>query len=117
MRNNLIKWEAYFDHWEFTRDTIGDILEEERSYRPTSSSGCPVSSKLELLHGDSEDSAQGRDGLVVWGEPHLTESWEATPGFLRKWIWAAEGCTELIEASNRWRAARGEESIRLVVRQ
>ena len=51
-------------------------------------------------------------GLIIWGEPHDTSSWEVTPGFLAKWPWAMEGCDDLIESSNRWRLMRGEEPMR-----
>lgn len=65
-----------------------------------------------IIDADDEVTS-GRKGLIVWGEPHETQSWEATPGFLAKWAWAVEGCEELVETSNRWRMQRGEEPIRL----
>jgi hypothetical protein len=40
-----------------------------------------------------------------------TGGWEVTEGFLRKWGFLLEGCDELIESTNRWRALRGEERL------
>ncbi|PVH95748.1 hypothetical protein DM02DRAFT_570697 [Periconia macrospinosa] len=48
-------------------------------------------------------------GMLVWGEPWRVESWEISEGFARKWGWLLEGCEEMIEATNAWRARRGEE--------
>lgn len=62
---------------------------------------------------DIDEVTTGRKGLIIWGEPHEMQNWEATPGFLAKWTWAVEGCEELVEISNHWRAKRGEEPIRL----
>lgn len=45
--------------------------------------------------------------LVVWGNPWDPGAWEATEVFLRKWGWLLEGCTELLEGTNRWRRERG----------
>lgn len=50
-------------------------------------------------------------GLFIWGEPWSEEGWEVTEGFVKKWGWTLKGCTQLIQASNRWREARGEESL------
>ncbi|KAL4728711.1 hypothetical protein ACLX1H_003110 [Fusarium chlamydosporum] len=36
-------------------------------------------------------------GLILWGEPHLSESWEATPRFLARWSWVIGECTDLNE--------------------
>jgi hypothetical protein len=62
---------------------------------------------------DEDEVTAGRNGLIVWGEPHDRQSWEATPSFLEKWAWAVEGCDELVKCSNRWRLMRGEEPMRL----
>jgi hypothetical protein len=71
-------------------------------------------STLPLKAGrDDDEVTAGRKGLIVWGEPHDMQNWEATPGFLAKWSWAVEGCDDLVESSNRWRLVRGEEPINL----
>jgi hypothetical protein len=50
-------------------------------------------------------------GILVWGEPCCVDGYEVMEGFLRKWGWLLKGCGELIEASNRWKALRGEEPL------
>ncbi|PMD32353.1 hypothetical protein L207DRAFT_518732 [Hyaloscypha variabilis F] len=52
-------------------------------------------------------------GLILWGEPWREDGWEISEGFARKWSFLLKGCAGLVEATNRWREARGEE--RLVV--
>lgn len=116
MRENLIRWQSFFDHDKFIADLIGgacrDLLDvlgsrtECSGVRPEVGGGFVIS-------GDDDEVTANRNGLIVWGEPHSVDSWEATPGFLRKWAWAMVGCEELIESSNRWRAVRGEEPLRV----
>lgn len=50
-------------------------------------------------------------GLLVWGEPWDVQNWEVTEPFLKKWQWVVRGCPELMNATNSWRACRGEKLI------
>ncbi|KAH6988368.1 hypothetical protein EDB80DRAFT_767412 [Ilyonectria destructans] len=71
-------------------------------------------STLPLTAGRDEDEVTAdRKGLIIWDEPYDKQSWEATPGFLAKWVWAVEECDDLVGSSNRWRLMRGEEPMRL----
>ncbi|KAE8137722.1 hypothetical protein BDV38DRAFT_282657 [Aspergillus pseudotamarii] len=112
MRDNLIAKESSFDHAEFVRDLLGDKI-VEYMFGSVWSTKPPIASRLALTDGGDDDVTASRQGLILWGEPHRVESWEVTPGFLRKWAWAMEGCEELIASTNRWRMMRGEEPIRL----
>jgi hypothetical protein len=112
MRDNLISWQKCFDHAELVEDLLGLTIPADMFAAPWTSQE-PIASKMTLLDGDDDEITTARKGLILWGEPHNPGSWEATPGFLRKWGWTAEGCEELIESSNRWRNIRGEEPIRL----
>ncbi|KAI1421756.1 hypothetical protein F5Y12DRAFT_787272 [Xylaria sp. FL1777] len=48
-------------------------------------------------------------GFLVWGNAGDSYSWEVTEAFLRSsWGWVIEGCWELFESTNKWRAQRGE---------
>ncbi|KAJ3453424.1 hypothetical protein MRS44_017671 [Fusarium solani] len=80
VRDNIIKRHAHFDHWEFLLDLVGGEL-----------TGPPVDTE------DDDEITSGRQGLIVWGEPHDTGSWEVTPGFLAKWIWVFSGCREVVD--------------------
>ncbi|KAH7112512.1 hypothetical protein B0J11DRAFT_186065 [Dendryphion nanum] len=120
VRDNLIKYDSYYDPRELMQDLIGDFV----GFMPTSwrrgrSILAPVlETKRSLIlssGSDTDEITAGRNGLIVWGEPHEIQSWEITPGFLAKWTWAMEGCEELIEISNYWRTKRGEEPMRLLV--
>ncbi|KAK0099672.1 hypothetical protein ONS95_013435 [Cadophora gregata] len=54
-----------------------------------------------------------RRGFLVWRDPWQMDGWEVTEGFVKKWGFLLEGCSEVVESANRWRDVRGEE--RLVV--
>ncbi|KAL2800134.1 hypothetical protein BJX66DRAFT_291397 [Aspergillus keveii] len=128
MRENLIRFEAYFNHAEFLDDLVGDLVDTGRFFRgpdvPHDNDSNPLISGLynvsEIGTGiedsvnidDNDDEITStRNGLIIWGEPYRAESWEATPGFLRKWAWAVSGCEELIASTNQWRGVRGEGSV------
>lgn len=111
IRNNLIQWEAHVDVVDFLKDLFGDLVNDNLSVTPEISESFSTSAKV-LLQGEDEDMVTaGRTCLIVWGDAHLTENWEATPGLFKKWAWLLEGCQELIDISNRWRAIRGENPI------
>ena len=56
---------------------------------------------------DIMDPANGDVGLMVWGDPWLPQSWEISEGFVQKWSWVIEGCSEILVYSNYWRDRRG----------
>ncbi|GFN18691.1 hypothetical protein AtubIFM55763_007627 [Aspergillus tubingensis] len=126
MRENLIRWEMCFDHGEFVRDLVGGYVMEgwELFDGGLKGGGEDVNGRIggrvvvevdEDDDGDGEVSGNARNGWIVWGEPHCKESWEVTPGFLRKWGWVVEGCVEeVVRWSNYWRVGRGEGEIRVV---
>ncbi|KAJ6108125.1 hypothetical protein N7523_009448 [Penicillium sp. IBT 18751x] len=113
MRENLIQWQSSFNHDEFIADLIGDTSTDLLDVLGSQSicSGTEPEVRGLVISGDDDEVTAYRNGLIVWGEPHLVDSWEATPGFLRKWAWAVLGCEDLIESTNRWRAVRGEEPL------
>lgn len=68
----------------------------------------------DMLGGLYRNQEKGHNepcGLVVWGDPWNIDDWECTPGFVRKWGWLLDGCEELVYATNRWRATRGEDPL------
>jgi hypothetical protein len=110
MRDNLIRRQGRFDHWELLTDLIGEFLGGNQFPRRQ---GLPLTIDLTDPEPQDEDViTTGRKGLIDWGEPYNVQSWEATPGFFAKWAWAVEGCDDLLESSNRWRSIRGEDLIR-----
>lgn len=50
----------------------------------------------------------GADGMIVWADPWGPDGWEVTEGMLRNWRFLFKGCQDLMMATNRWRATRGE---------
>lgn len=82
---------------------------------PPPSQNALVSTPSSQLYRQQNDGRRISDGngLILWGEPHVKENWEATACFLKKWAWAVEGCRELIDISNKWRTTRGGYSLRM----
>lgn len=114
MRENLIQWETSFDHKDFAQDLVGGVADPDLFSQPRYTRfEMPMKGNY-LLSGDEDDDevTANRNGWILWGEPYDVNSWEVTPGFLRKWAWAMQGCEELIVSSNRWRRIRGEEPLR-----
>jgi hypothetical protein len=77
-----------------------------------------------LLAGDSYDETalcndlidfcdvpNEKTGLIVWSEPWDPSGWEVSAAFVAKWGWVIEGCDELVESTNHWRAKRGEKML------
>lgn len=117
MRDKLIAHSDTFSHIDFCHDLIGPSFVGADWFRPRLSDQNPPEQSMRLIGAvdelDDEVTAK-RQGLIVWGEPHVPGNWEATPGFLMKWAWAVEGSDELIWSSNQWRRRRGAEELRVV---
>lgn len=50
-------------------------------------------------------------GILAWNDPWRPDGWELSEGFVKKWSILLLGCWELLAATNRWRAKRGEEPL------
>lgn len=105
LRDNLIRRQYMFDHKRFLQDLVGDLIYLIPSSDPGQEGSLPTTS---LRMNRRSQPIYNRHGLILWGEPYLKESWEATPQFLAKWTWVVEGCCDLVDVSNKWRTTRGE---------
>jgi len=122
-RDNLIRENKSNDFRYFFLDLFGDLcynqdneMEPEGCLTPTPTSSLSSSSSLSGIDNDDEyndDISAGRRCLIVWGDPWVADNWEATPGFVKKWGWLMQGCSDLVSASNRWRALRYEKPLQL----
>jgi hypothetical protein len=116
IRDDLIQNEEKFNHMELCNDLFGDLFSNSLPYFTSphgdlkSSPGSETGTDYAPLQFDDETTSQ-RNGLIVWGEPWDTESWEATPNFLLKWSWLLKNCDDLIASSNRWREKRYEKPL------
>jgi hypothetical protein len=84
MRNNMLE---AFDH--------ADICDEDDMCR-------------EVVELDGHD---GEPLLLIWGDASDPQNWEIGQEFLQKWVWVLQGCEGVLEATNYWRAKRGERPI------
>jgi len=86
MRDNAIGTLHLFTHSELVADLLGGLVG-----RPSNINS----------------------GLLVWSNPWEPSGWELTEGFIRKWAFLVQGCTDLVQSTNRWRNLRGEEPLTL----
>lgn len=54
--------------------------------------------------------ADGRGGIIAWGDPWDSRGWEVTEAFTSKWPWVVKDCHELLESTSYWRAVRDERA-------
>ncbi|KAF5559850.1 hypothetical protein FNAPI_4557 [Fusarium napiforme] len=109
LRDNLIRKQLIYDHIQFLEDLVGDYVYILPPAVP--STRCIVPQFTSLKGGNlPKENA----GMILWGEPHLSESWEVTPSFLAKWSWLIGECKDLVHVSNNWRQSRGDQPLRSV---
>ncbi|KAF2010473.1 hypothetical protein BU24DRAFT_399848 [Aaosphaeria arxii CBS 175.79] len=72
-----------------------------------------VCDELDLCHDICQYDVDRvlKTGLIVWGDAENMYNWEFGIDFLKKWGYLLYGCTELLVATNYWRARRGEPKI------
>lgn len=68
---------------------------------------------LAICHDVCKGGENENTGLIVWGDPWDVSGWEITEALAKKWPWMIEGCDEVIEGTNYWRALRGLENLDL----
>lgn len=61
------------------------------------------------IYSESTD----RHGMIVWGDPWDSASWEVTELFAKHWGWIIRGCEELFRSTNYWREQCGKRLYRL----
>lgn len=114
-RDNLIRYERDFDHGDLCNDLFGEAFASNSSTHgtsPATSSSSESSFNVPDPWNDLDDGmTYSRRGFIVWGESWETDSWEITPGFIKKWPWVLQGCQDLIASTNRWREKRYEEPV------
>ena len=117
MRDSLIERESEFGHSDFIKDLVGELINLHIfSSKPVTSRSTSVNEGIVKQRlNDENQTTDTSAGLVVWGEPYRIDSWEATPGFLRKWGWAVGDCHELVTSTNRWRESRGEAPLEISI--
>ncbi|KAF2824640.1 hypothetical protein CC86DRAFT_353094 [Ophiobolus disseminans] len=84
-RDNLITATGHYDPHDLWIDVIGG-----------------------LFQGFTKNEVSG---FLVWSTPWHWEGWEMSEAFIDKWGWMLEGCEDLLEATNKWRAGRNEGKI------
>ncbi|KAF4439913.1 hypothetical protein FACUT_3875 [Fusarium acutatum] len=109
LRDNLIRKQLIYDHIQFLEDLVGDFVYILPPAVPSARCIVPPFKKLEGGNQPKENA-----GMILWGEPHLSASWEVTPSFLAKWSWLIGECKDLVHVSNNWRRSRGDQLLRSI---
>jgi hypothetical protein len=50
-------------------------------------------------------------GIVSWSDPWEISGWEFTEKWVSKWAFLLQGCPDVVNAANKWRALRGEDPL------
>jgi hypothetical protein len=111
IRDNLIQQEGRFCWAELVEDLVGHLLDPSCLFGPQGQQKQSTATEAVPYYGDDNDFSANRNGIIVWADPHLPESWEVTSGFLRKWGWTLKGCRDIIKSTNCWRKGRGEQPL------
>ena len=85
MRDNAIRAMGTYDHRDLTNDMMGGYERGQNTIETT--------------------------GVLIWGNPWEAEGWEVTEGFMKKWAFLFKDCWDVMAATNRWRAERGDEPL------
>jgi hypothetical protein len=51
-------------------------------------------------------TATGNASLIIWGDSWDQNAWEFGPDFFLKWGSLLDGCQDILQATNHWRARR-----------
>jgi hypothetical protein len=82
MRDNAIRLRDTFDNLALCADLLG------------------------ALGKGTQEATFEKNGLLVWSDPWHPRGWEVTEGFLHRWGFLLEGCHDMVESTNYWRAVR-----------
>ncbi|KAJ5168611.1 uncharacterized protein N7482_004205 [Penicillium canariense] len=117
MRENLIRWETLFDLTEFAHDLVGNEADPGPFSQPPYSPPAKPVKDNDLISGEENDVevTANRKDTILSGETYDVNSWEMTPGFLRKLAWAMERCGELMSQVTAGEGSEEKEPLHILV--
>ncbi|EHK45748.1 hypothetical protein TRIATDRAFT_241425 [Trichoderma atroviride IMI 206040] len=125
LRDNLILAVTEFDvdEDEILEDLIGDIF-EAMGCGPEEDSNDSAPNDAESLTRPHVVTAQTKEalktftptntpevGILSWSDPWEISGWEVTEKFVTRWAFLLQGCPDVVESANKWRALRGEDPL------
>lgn len=129
LRDNLILavMEFNVDEDEILEDLIGDIFEAmgcgpEEFSKEGSNDGSPSDTKAHtrphVVTAEVKEalktytpSSTPELGILSWSDPWDISGWEVTERFVSRWAFLLQGCPDVVESANKWRALRGEDPL------
>lgn len=125
LRDNLILAVIEFnvDEDEILEDLIGDIF-EAMGCSPDEDpiDGSPTSAKTpgkpHVVTPETKEALKSYTptntpevGILSWSDPWEISGWEVTEKFVTRWAFLLQGCPDVVESANKWRALRGEDPL------
>ncbi|KAL6901673.1 hypothetical protein GGI43DRAFT_403645 [Trichoderma evansii] len=126
LRDNLILAVIEFnvDEDEILEDLIGDIFEALGcgwDEDEVGSSTNNTKSHITKPHVVTEEKREALKtftpcstpelGILSWSDPWDISGWEITERFVSRWAFLLQGCPDVVESANKWRALRGEDPL------
>lgn len=121
LRNNLIIAfrNGKLDEDEFLNDLVGGLFanlgcSDGVSFEAPQASISVADGKGDAGIGSRSEPEvvmkpwDGQLGLISWSDPWDIAGWEVTDSFARKWSFLLHGCSDVKEATNKWRLSRDE---------
>jgi hypothetical protein len=125
LRDNLILavMEFNVDEDEILEDLIGDIFDamgcgDTGVPDDGSPKGSKVSTEPRVVTPETKEKLKTYTptntpevGILSWSDPWEISGWEVTEKFVTRWAFLLQGCPDVIESANKWRALRGEDPL------
>ncbi|KAL7900809.1 hypothetical protein HDV63DRAFT_369713 [Trichoderma sp. SZMC 28014] len=122
LRDNLILAVVEFnvDEDEILEDLIGDMFEslgcspyDDLIDGPPASAETPGGLTPEAKEALKTYTPTNTPevGILSWSDPWEISGWEVTEKFVTRWAFLLQGCPDVVESANKWRALRGEDPL------
>lgn len=125
LRDNLILAVIEFnvDEDEILEDLIGDIFEAmgcgpEEDSNDGAPSDATTPARPHVVTPATKEALKTYTptstpevGILSWSDPWDISGWEVTEKFVTRWAFLLQGCPDVVESANKWRALRGEDPL------
>ncbi|KAM0476744.1 hypothetical protein ACHAPX_006168 [Trichoderma viride] len=125
LRDNLILAVVEFnvDEDEILEDLIGDIFEAmgcvpEEDLNDGALNDAKPPARPRVVTPETKEALKTYTptstpevGILSWSDPWEISGWEVTEKFVTRWAFLLQGCPDVVESANKWRALRGEDPL------
>ncbi|KAK1242645.1 hypothetical protein MKX08_005457 [Trichoderma sp. CBMAI-0020] len=125
LRDNLILAVIEFnvDEDDILEDLIGDIFESMgcgayEDPKDGSSTNANAPTRPRVVTPEAKEALKTYTptntpevGILSWSDPWDISGWEVTDKFVTRWAFLLQGCPDVVDSANKWRALRGEDPL------